>query len=53
MSEVKQKPDSNIHRTATNELVSIYAIYDSHEMLTKIGNHIRDLGLRSIHMSII
>ena len=55
MSEVshQQKPDSNIHRLPNIELDCTQAIYDSHEMLMKIENHLRDSELRSIHMSIM
>ena len=49
----QQKPDFNIHRLPTNELDCTQAIYDSHEMLTKIENHLRDSELRSIHMPIM
>ena len=49
----QQKPDSNIHRSPTNVLDCTQAIYDSHEMLMKIQNHLRDSELRSIHMPIM
>ena len=49
----QQKPDSNIHRPPTNELDCTQATYDSHEMLMKIENHLRDSELRSIHMPIM
>ena len=47
----QQKPDSYIH--PTNELDCTEAIYDSHEKLMKIENHLRDLELRSIYMPIM
>ena len=49
----QQKPDSNIHRPPTNELDCTQAIYDSHEILVKIENHLRDSELKSIRMSIM
>ena len=49
----QQKPDSDIHRPPTNELDCTRAIYDSHEMLMKIENPLRDLELRSIRMPIM
>ena len=49
----QQKPDSNIHRPPIKELDCTQAIYDSHEMLMKIGSHLRDSELRSFHMPIV
>ena len=47
-----QKPYSNIHQPPTKELDSTLAIYDFYEKLMKKENQLRDLELRSIHMSI-
>ena len=49
----QKKPDSNIHRPPTNELNCTQAIYDSHEILMNIENHLRDSELRSTHMPIM
>ena len=49
----QQKPDSSIHRPPNNELDCTLAIYDSHEMLMKKENHLRDSDLISIHMPIM
>ena len=49
----QQKTGFNIHRPPTIELDCTQAIYDCHEILMKIENHLRDSELRSIHMPIM
>ena len=43
--------ESIIYWSPTNELDCIKAVYESHEIMMKIKNHVRESEPRSVHMS--